>query len=671
MRSAFGRQRSAGATSSPNIDEFYGFRGLNLTDPDEEMSPGDSPWTINSRMYARNDGESRVANRTRKGASHLSTAAGLTADVQNVATSVGDLDFSTTKVVANPMVFTATKALTRLDTEIKKIGQASGHVIVEIYSDNGGVPGTLLAQSSILGSAIGSSYAYLTSYFIDAPTVTVGVTYWAVYYIQDNGSGSYYINQTAAGAMLELFSIDGGMAWNSINCGIHYKTFLSTPGTVKGFSVRYPSDVTQAQILMAHGTSMYAIPKSTGTPAAIDTGLSASASRYRFDQWDNFSLYANEFDPLRQWNGVDAPSNVLNCPITNPDNVIVWQNRVFVYKGTRVIFSELGDYQTWPSVNFFYIPITTPNSPDHIAGWKIFQDNMVFWTHLTKYQVIGSNISNFTYKEVVGTKGACSQEAIVTDRNYAYFMGDDKQIYRWNGGGDDVLLSQNVESELQGIDDIKAVRLHLYRNQLRVYYSKNGEGRMLLLDIEMSVPTQGDWRWFLDTGHPVCGSANMYLDKDDPLIEFSSVVGRVYFGETQYNDLGKKIDWKYWTPYKTYGYRRRNGQSFGGASTKKRIKRFRPIVRVEDADYTMSVGKDMDFENNPDMRAYVVSGGGAKFGNFKWGDGTKWGKKKQVMNTSGMSGRGNFIQYRFEREGVNTPVELYGYVAQYKIGKPK
>jgi hypothetical protein len=218
-----------------------------------------------------------------------------------------------------------------------------------------------------------------------------------------------------------------------------------------------------------------------------------------------------------------------------------------------------------------------------------------------------------------------------------------------------------VESELRGIDDVNAVRIHLYRNQLRVYYTKSGEGRMLLLDIDMSNPNKNDWRWFLDTGHAVCGSTDMYLDKDDPLIEFSSMVGRVYFGETGYNDLGKAIDWKFWTNYKTYG----------SGSSKKRIKRFRPIVRVEDADYTMSVGKDMDFANKPDMRAYVVSGGGAKFGAFKWADGTKWGKNRQVMNQSAMSGRGNFIQYRFERKGVNTPVELYGYISQYKVGAPK
>lgn len=670
MRSGMTAKRTVPQTAAAAIDEFYGLRGLDMTTPDEEMVLGDTPFTINSRMYARNDGESRVANRTRKGATHFSVPVGSAANVSNVATSIGDLDFSTVKVIANPMQFSSAGALTRLDTELKKIGQATGHVIVEIYTNSNGVPGDLIAESSVYGSLITTTYQYLTSYFIDAPTVNSTDTYWAVYYIQDNGSGSYYLNQTAAGAALELFSTDAGQVWSSINCGVHFKTYLSTPGGVKGFYAYYPDDTSKNKVLMAQGQALYGVTKSTGALTTVDSGLSASASKYRFAQVDDLALYANGFDPLRFWNGTDTPSNVLNVPTTNPDNVMAWQNRVFIYKGTRVEFSELGDMNTWPSVNFFYIPITTPVSPDKITGWRVFQDNLCFWTHRTKYQVIGSNISNFTYKEVVGTKGAASDEGIVTDRNYAYFISDDKQLYRWNGISDE-LLSMKVESELQGMDDVTQVRLHLYRNQLRVYYTKQGEGRMLLLDIELSTPSNADWVWLLDTGHPVCGSADMYLDKDDPLIEFSSLVGRVYYGEMQGSDVGKALDWKYWTNYKTYGYRRRNGQSFGGASTKKRIRRFHPIIRTEDADYTMSVGRDFDFNDTPDMRAYIVAGGGAKFGAFKWGDGTTWGKKKQVMTLSPISGRGNFIQYRFERKGVETPVELYGYVAQYKIGTPK
>jgi hypothetical protein len=135
----------------------------------------------------------------------------------------------------------------------------------------------------------------------------------------------------------------------------------------------------------------------------------------------------------------------------------------------------------------------------------------------------------------------------------------------------------------------------------------------------------------------------------------------MFTGERNYSDAGKAIDYKYWTPYKKYG---------SGAS-KKRVKSFRPVVRVATANYTLSVGKDMDFDNSPDMRAFVVSGGGANWGAFVWGDGTKWGGRKLVQRKAGMSGRGNHIQYRFERSGVETPVELYGYISQLKEGKPK
>lgn len=670
MRSGLTSQRKVTATAAPAIDEFYGLRGLDMTTPDEEMLLGNSPWTINSRMYARNVGENRVGNRTRMGASHMSAAVGETQNISNTATPTGDLDFSSTKLIANPFTPNASGALTRLDTEIEKIGLATGHVIVEIYSDNSGVPGELLGESSIYASGITTSYQYLTSYFIDAPTLTNGTQYWAVYYIQDNGSGSYYLHQTAAGAVLELSSSDAGRAWTTVNCGIHFKTYLATTGGVKGYFPYYPSDSSKNAIMMVQGTTLYAVNKATGASTVVDTTISSSSVKLRFDQVDDVVLYADGFSNLKQWDGINPPTNVPNMNITNPDNVMAWQNRVFVYKGTRVEFSELGDRTIWPSVNFFYIPITTPKSPDHITGWRVFQDNLDFTTHRTKYQVIGSNIANFTYKEVVGTKGSASDEGIVCDRNYMYFISDDKMIYRWNGISDE-LLSTAVESELQGIDDVTKVRFHLYRNQLRVYYSTNGEGRMLLLDIELSAPTQGYWIWLLDTDHSVCGSADLYLDTDDPLIEFSSLVGAIYYGETQYSDVGKALDWKYWTNYKTYGYRRRNGQSFGGASTKKRVRRFHPIIRTEDADYTMSIGRDFDFSNDPDMRAYIVSGGGAKFGSFKWGDGTKWGKAKQVMQLTPMSGRGQFIQYRFERKGVETPVEMYGYVAQYKIGLPK
>lgn len=651
-------------TSQPAVDETYDLKGLNLIAPDEIMPPGESPWTINSRMRARNDGESRVASRTRKGPSHLSVTIGLTADTLNTAASTGDLAFSTTSAIAQAIIPTASGALTRLDTSLKKISGGTGHVIIEIYNSVGGLPVTMIAQSSVLASNISTTYAYLTAYFIDAPQVVAGTTYWAVFYIQDNGTGNYYLAQTAQVGTTNLVSTNAGVSWSAVPGSVQYQSYISTPGSVKGFHTRYPSDAAN-RIMIAHGTSIYTIPKSTGIPTAIDTGLSAVSKRCRFEQVQDMTIYATGADPLRWWDGTNPPTNVGGVPTLTPSHVIAWKNRLFVVSANnRVDFSDLLIYDSYPTVNFFYIP--NPKSPDTVAGATVFQDNLVFLTHKTKHIIIGSDISNFTRKESIGTKGALSQEAIFTDRNYVYFMSDDLQVYKWNGVSD-TLLSDKMQPEFQGIVDTSSVRLSVYRNQLRVYYAKSPStfaNRCAILDLTLN-------QWFLDTGKPIMGSSSLYLDNNE-LIEFSSVVGRVYYGESVGSDLGKKINYKYWTNYKTYGYRKHSGGSFGGASAKKRIKRFRPVVRIQNANYTMYVGKDMNFANTPDMRPFTVSGGGTVWGGGnKWGDGSKFGSPKQVQNRSPMSGRGEHIQYRFERNGVETPVELYGFIAQYKIGKQK
>lgn len=131
MRSSFGRpQRKIVATTEPKTDETYDLRGLNLIAPDQIMPKGESPWTINSRMYARNEGDSRVANRTRMGSVRLTTAVGETLSTQNIDTGTGDLAITPTRIVAQPFDADADGALTRTDLEIKRNPGATGHVIV-------------------------------------------------------------------------------------------------------------------------------------------------------------------------------------------------------------------------------------------------------------------------------------------------------------------------------------------------------------------------------------------------------------------------------------------------------------------------------------------------------------------------------------------------------------
>lgn len=650
MRSSFAQKSSKiSASSTPLIDETYDLRGLNLITPDEIMPKGESPYTINSRMYARNDNETRVANRTRKGASRFSIPIGEALNISNIAASTGDIVINTTTATAQPFTPSSSGSLTKLELHLKKLVGASGHIIVEIYSNVSGLPGTMIAQGSILASTTTTSYQYLPAYFIDAPPLVSGTQYWVLVYLQDNGSGTYHWNKTAAtGAYSRVNGVFTALGYSA-----RYQTYLSTTSPVKGYYARYPSSATNNLILFAQASKIYSFPKNTSVTTEVDTGLSTLAKYVRFEQIDDYSIWVNGEDPARWWDGTTL-ANLPNLPSTSPKNIIAWQNRLFAVTGsTRYDFSALNEFTSWPAVNFFYVP--SPKSPDQLAGHIIFQDNLVVFTHETKHIISGSDISTFTRRQAVGTKGAASQEVICTDRNYIYFMADDKQIYRYNGVSDD-LISDKIQTELQAIADITKVRMQLYRNQLRVYYPKSPSSvnnQMMLYDLELK-------QWFMDTGHLVAGSMELYLDNNE-LVEFSSLVGAAYYGETQGSDLGKKLDWKYWTNYKAYGT----------GTAKKRIKRFRPIVRVVDSDYTMLVGKDMDFNNSPDMRNYAVNSTGAKWGAFVWGVGTLWGGKKQVTNPSPMSGRGNFIQYRFERSGVETGVELYGYSSQYKRGNAK
>ena len=646
------------AGSTTLLDETYDLRGLNLVLPDMIKPTGETPYATNFRMYAREQGESRVAIRTRKGSERITTAVGETLDAQNVASSTGDLSFSKDKIIAQPFTAGASGALSRLDFEIKKVAGTTGHILVQVCTDNGGIPGEVVAKSSILSSLVTTSYAYLSSYLMDLPGVINGTQYWALLYVQDNGSGLYYVNQTADAGALDLESTDGEETWHSIGSSFRFKSYIASNSGVKGYHRRYPSNGNK-RTLMAAGGSLYEV-QDNGTVTEIDSTLDASSEYVRFAFVDDKSFYVNGINAPKQWDGSNV-TNITGAPL-GAKLVKIYQGRAFfLVDKTRFVFSELYDFATYPSVNFFYVP--DPKSNDGVTGAIPFHDNFLIFTHETKHQLIGSDISSFTRKEAEGTKGAVSDEAICADRSYCYFMSDDKQIYAWNGASD-ILLSDKIQTELSAIPDKTKVRLHLKDNQLRVYYpsaTSSYNDRMVVLDISNSNFKNGDFRWYLDTGRNVAGSLEWNQDDNNDLIEFSSKSPWMFRGEKTGSDLGKPIDFKYWTAYKTYGK----------GSAKKRVKKFRPLVRVTDADYTLSVGKDIDFADNPDMRAYVVSGGGAKFGSFIWGDGTIWGKKHFIDKPAGMSGRGNHIQYRFEREGVETPVELYGYIAQVKVGKPK
>lgn len=659
MISAFNRLPTRRTRTSSNTRpvEKLVLKGLNLVAPDQLMPEGETPHLANSRGFARDNEDNRVSQRKRKGSRFLSTPVGESANVENVATSTGDISFGADTWVYQPFTPDVDGALTKLELEIKKSGPVIGHVVVGIYS-GASSPTTLLAESSILASTVTTSYQYLPVYFMDAPELVDGTGYWILVKIQNGGSGSYYLNQTAgSGAKSTDDELTSSTSLDSL---FRYKTYLSTAGEILGYDRRYPTDNTD-RTYFAFGTDIYEVTDQ-GVATSITSTIHANAEYVRFAQVDDKLIWVDGLGVMRWYDGTDV-SAIANAP-ANPTHAWVFKNRLMVVtNNTRVDFTALYDFENWPSVNFFYVP--NPKSPAPITGGVEFQDNLHIFTTRSKHTIFGSDISSFTRKEAVGTKGAISQEAIAVDSNYIYFMAPDKMIYRYNGVSDDP-ISEKVRPLLQAIQNPKKVRLHIHENQLRVYFAKTPSTtatHMLLCDLESG--RRGDeLQWYHDTGRSVMGSLTWDHDENQ-LIEFSSRTGQMFLGETTNSDLGKAIDWEYFSPYINHG----------SSTSKDRIKRFRPILRPSDSPYYLKVGKDVDYRNqdinNDDLyRDLLVDAGGAKWGNFEWGDGTVYGEgEKLLMNKVAMSGKGRSTQIRLKQKGVETEVELLGWSYDVKSGK--
>lgn len=655
-RSAFNRPRRTIRSSTPRVDETYNLKGLNMVAPDQIIPEGESPFNLNARGYARDEADTRVAVRNRKGSVLLSTPIGETLDTENTESADGDIEFDAATWIVQQFTPETDGVLTRVELDVKKVASGNGPLVIEIYADGGAGAGQLLGETSILPSEVDTDYDFIGAHLMDAPVVSSESNYWMLLKVQDEGTGTFAVSQTAdSGAFVttdELQSI------TPLDSTFRFKTYISTPGEILGHARRYPQNK-ENRTYFAMGEHVYEV-NDAGTSVSIDDSVHPNAEYWRPVQIDDKLIWVDGMSSAKWYDGDDV--KVMGGVAGIPTHVWVYKNRTFFVPAddpTRVNFSALYNFENYPSVNFFYVP--SPKSPDHIAGGIPFQDNLVIFTHETKHTVFGSEISTFTRKEAIGTKGAVSQEAIAADRNYIYFMADDNMIYRYNGVSDEI-ISEKIRPLLSQIQNPKKVRFHIHDNQLRVYFAKTPNTiatEMVVFDIDASVGK--DFRWWYDTGRSVMGSLSWYLNENE-LVEFSSRVGALYIGERGYSDAGKPIDFKYWTAYKNYG----------AGSAKDRIKRFRPIVRPSATPYNLMVGKDVDFQNRPSMKPWLVDSGGARWGHFVWNDGTKWGGGSTLVDhTSAMSGRGKHTQYRFEKRGVNISVEIYGYISLIKSGRPR
>lgn len=307
------------------MQEVLDLRGLDLVTPTDLLANGHTPFSKNFRLYAQQADDRRVAVSSRKGPGYYTVPLS-EALYQSNTSSTGSGVAKVGVITGVHMIpFTATDSsrLTRVDLNVSDSEQASGPLMVQIYSDSSGQPGRLLSESSILSGAIGSTAAWLTARFINSVQLENTVNYWIVIRVQDDGKRNYNLASTTDGTLAYL--TDSAMSQGVEQAySLNYKIYTTPDAQDKG-GYRFARDNGQNVTVAAYGTTLYMVDETSGVLVPIITGLSSSASEYRFTNGDNRVFWVNSYDQLTSWTGIHesvAPNLVTNGAFET--NTIGW-----------------------------------------------------------------------------------------------------------------------------------------------------------------------------------------------------------------------------------------------------------------------------------------------------------------------------------------------------------
>lgn len=588
---------------------------------------------------------------TRKGFDFYSAAAGETQD-QAITSTTGAVDqtFATTSRLAQKFTTASAGSLSRVDLNIKNPSSAAtGVVMVAIYTDVSSAPGVLLAQTSTNSINITSSNSYVSFYFASAPTLLSATNYWIVAYVQATGTNSYSWSSTTSATTAKT-SVDSGASWSATSYAMNFKQYYATTGGVKGL-IRVTKNDGTKYTFFAHNTSLYSVNDGTGAVTAVKTGLSASATDYRFAFANDILYYVNNYDGYRQWN-FTTESQILS---TNW-KLICWHKGLMFLGGgadpNAIFFSNFGVYDTFTSTDFVYAG--APKTGDPPVAFNSLNGYLLVRCRNNCFIVSGDDNATISVDQAPDQKGTYTQETVTQDEQYVYYLSDDGM--RRSNGSESHLMSQNIYEDVKGIRSKDNSCVVINRGRLYLWFTgatsaQNDSCYVWNLNFSSS---ENDTIESYDTGAYVARAFNAY-DDDDTLIVASSIVGQVFWQElstNDYNNLGEPINFLLQSHYYT------------GASPAvlKEYRYWEPRFASSSANYTATCEYAYDRRNNWQLRdATNLQGSGATWGSgILWGAFT-WGTTAEVQAYLNIPGEYKRTAVRYSHYGARQPVKFLGH----------
>jgi hypothetical protein len=640
------------AAKSPAKDFTYTL-GFNTNQANDEVAENQWRYITDARML-------QVGRwSTRLGSDFFSVPIGETTNTgQTSITGAGVFSFNSTTWFAKKLTATATGRLTSIEANLKNPGTATGTIVLVLYSDNSGTPGTELFRTTIANSAVTGTAGYVKGRSITCPDITSGTSYWAVGFVQAGGSNSYQITTTTT-ATTGQTSTNSGQTWTVANLDFNIKLNTAPATPVKGhIRIKRPSGASYT--FMAVDTNLYSINEATGVTTSIDTGIGVTSTYVRFAFVNDTLYYVDGTQKPRKYDFTTS-SSVTAAP-ESASNLIVHKGLIFYMSAddpNKTFYTNFGQYDLFTSTDFFYVD--SPKTADAEKAYSRLNGNLYITTRNSKFILYGAENATFRLDNAIGQKGTYTQESVAYNEDRIYLASDDG-IYEFNGAEEKNITADVLDWWITLTNKNKVV-LELYNNRLYVYYTPIGQAQNSACRIYNLL--YGVWE-SEDTKTYVATTSARY-DNDNYLLTGSNRVGMLMLAEqstNDYNNMGEPLNYELRTHYSptigSFYHHPVNGSQL------KRVSLYRPHFDTITGNYTIQMGYAFDYSEQPKYFDISLSGAGVRFNTgVTWNSGAVFGGANQVnpLDTAPViSGEFRRLQLRYKHYAAREPVAFDGHV---------
>lgn len=473
----------------------------------------------------------------------------------------------------------------------------------------------------------------------------------------NNRDASIHIDDNQASDLLNVhFDNRGAITKRNGYTALNATAIDGNP--IKSLFTYYKSDGTR-KLLAASGTSVYDV--TNGTPTAIKTGLNGNGQRFTAATFYDklYLLNGNTTDGLMKYDGTNF-ATVTGAP--NGKYVVTHKNRLYIAgdpaNPSRLYMSDLGQPETWPSLNF--IDINT-NDGDAITGIAEHLDALVIFKERSVHVLRGTGPQNYSILDSHQSHGTVSHWSIAQVLNQLVYLGRDG-VYAYDGKAVH-LISDLIRGSVLGLSDhppwqqtylVNACATE-YKNK---YWLSVTEGNGQTLNNRVYVYDYLHKAW---TRYDLSVSCFSLFQTSTSFGLYSGDVtqGFVYHQDTGNSDNGANI----------YAFLQTKDFDFGATSHYKSYKGLFFAAQQQDQDYSINIQYIQDLGKQSKVIPLHLGGSNASvWGTFVWGVDV-WGAVPNVAKgTTAVSGASRFLSFKVYDTSTN-PFCFYGWSIRYQIKK--